>query len=472
MDFLKAQVLAKRTMFLKETQKRADSLLPYIDKRAKPEVFLLELNIPETGTINVQTIAAKDSWAFSLDFSDITAYYAKSFSLKDAVLELIKKSPALPKNLKVFVSNPSKADANIAFVCLAFDDTLLSKYPVLETSALKSEVDLSPSFMVSLILEFIEKHRVELNLPLENVDYANFHFGLDVILQQAGRNFVSEVAYRVLKKFQSSWINNLYMICTGISRSGYELAEARGSVILAPEDEASITHSVKFSGNLKLSDIISARKLLELTKDGMALHTDGETIFGLCRVPKKISKSSNNFTINFLGSNKWSINYAGKPLIVIAHGIPRLPRTSFEGAEFAEAIKKVFKIKTERTLDRLVELIQTAAKERKGSLLVISKKAKEESKRLAPQSTTIVPIHLTTHILSSLTPIDGAILISPNGVCYSIGTILDGLVTTSGDAGRGARYNSAIKYVESRKALKEACMAICISEDGNIDIII
>jgi hypothetical protein len=41
-------------------------------------------------------------------------------------------------------------------------------------------------------------------------------------------------------------------------------------------------------------------------------------------------------------------------------------------------------------------------------------------------------------------------------------------VTSKGDPSRGARYNSAVRYVES---CKTPCMIIVVSEDGIIDLL-
>jgi len=65
-----------------------------------------------------------------------------------------------------------------------------------------------------------------------------------------------------------------------------------------------------------------------------------------------------------------------------------------------------------------------------------------------------------------LTPIDGAILLNPEGECYAFGVVLDGLATEIGDPSRGARYNSAIRYMKSSK---HACLAVVVSEDSGVD---
>ena len=46
-----------------------------------------------------------------------------------------------------------------------------------------------------------------------------------------------------------------------------------------------------------------------------------------------------------------------------------------------------------------------------------------------------------------------------------IGAILDGMVSEEADLSRGARYNSAIRYVNSH----ERTCAVVVSEDGYVD---
>jgi len=67
-----------------------------------------------------------------------------------------------------------------------------------------------------------------------------------------------------------------------------------------------------------------------------------------------------------------------------------------------------------------------------------------------------------------ITAIDGAVLIDPGNRCHAIGAILDGLASEAGDPSRGARYNSALRYVA---ASLHACLAIVVSEDGMIDVV-
>jgi hypothetical protein len=75
---------------------------------------------------------------------------------------------------------------------------------------------------------------------------------------------------------------------------------------------------------------------------------------------------------------------------------------------------------------------------------------------------------LTSDVLRHLTPIDGAVVLSPDGMCHAIGTILDGIASANGDPSRGARYNSAVRYVESTSA---PCLAVVVSENGGVDYV-
>ena len=101
-------------------------------------------------------------------------------------------------------------------------------------------------------------------------------------------------------------------------------------------------------------------------------------------------------------------------------------------------------------------------------MLVITTEALAEADRLKLQCTLVEPVPLTPLITRLVTSIDGAVLLDPEGYCYSIGVILDGRASGRGDSARGARYNSALRYVESSEY---PCIAVVVSEDGLVDVI-
>ena len=103
-------------------------------------------------------------------------------------------------------------------------------------------------------------------------------------------------------------------------------------------------------------------------------------------------------------------------------------------------------------------------------MLVVTPEAEAETQRLSAQSTVIEPVIASQSIISHLSSVDGAILISPKGVVYSFGVILDGQASKNGNPARGARYNSAIRYVDEKSNERINCLALIVSEDGYVDL--
>jgi hypothetical protein len=153
----------------------------------------------------------------------------------------------------------------------------------------------------------------------------------------------------------------------------------------------------------------------------------------------------------------------------VKYGQPYLPKLSEYEIKLGHDLPRIFKDISKEKADLLISLIRSAEREKHGTMLVFTAHAKKEADRLKAQGTEIEPQLLTPVLLSHLTPIDGAIIIDPNGVCHAIGVILDGLASDGvGDPSRGARYNSALRYVASSAF---PCLAVVISEDGGVDLV-
>lgn len=152
----------------------------------------------------------------------------------------------------------------------------------------------------------------------------------------------------------------------------------------------------------------------------------------------------------------------------VVYGQPELPKMGIDKHKFERDVKRIFpEIKAEE-ITRLWELVLEATRQKHGTMVVVSSGADEEAKRLGNQATVVEPVELTTQIMQVITAIDGAVLIDLSSTCYAIGVILDGLASKKGTPARGARYNSAIRYVETSQY---PCMAIVVSEDGSIDLV-
>lgn len=119
--------------------------------------------------------------------------------------------------------------------------------------------------------------------------------------------------------------------------------------------------------------------------------------------------------------------------------------------------------------DALWALATAAADAEHGTMLVVSERAAAEAARLGSQALTVEPTQLDDSLVRQVTGIDGAVLVDPSGCCHAIGVILDGTAVGEGDRSRGARYNSAVKYLAS--AGDTPTVILLVSEDGMINLL-
>lgn len=131
---------------------------------------------------------------------------------------------------------------------------------------------------------------------------------------------------------------------------------------------------------------------------------------------------------------------------------------------------------SEEQFERLETVINEAAKQEHGTLLVIAeeKSTVNEVERLCRynRGIKIKKFNLFWNIsyVHKITAIDGAVFIDYDCNCYGIGIILDGDAVMEGLNSRGARFNSSINYVKRRNDFGEKFIAVIISEDKTVDI--
>lgn len=266
---------------------------------------------------------------------------------------------------------------------------------------------------------------------------------------------------------------NLFDCCNSIASLRYEGKEVKGEIIFAKSDNSNIETVVTLQQPVGLHKARAVRKLLEMSGNGLSLLSNTDTVYGLGQqIGTYNSHLENIFTINFTKHHKWELRHANQEMMTVVHGVPQLPAKPIDEKKFKSDMFRLFSDVTDEDVQRLWKITIAAIQQEHGTILVISDKAKEESERLAEQSTVIKPFLLSPYETLMLTSIDGAVLIDPFGKCYAIGVILDGMATAGGSPIRGARYNSAVRYVNTmRKNHDHKCLAIVVSEDGMIDLI-
>jgi DNA integrity scanning protein DisA with diadenylate cyclase activity len=262
----------------------------------------------------------------------------------------------------------------------------------------------------------------------------------------------------------------LFHTLNTISSLRYEGAEGVGKLLLARRHHPNLEEVFALTCPTPLSDYRAVRKLLEMTTADVSLLADGENVYALGRLVGPYDASREDlFIINFVNHYVWEFQHDGKVLMRINYGQPSLPRARLNRTRFRKDLKRTFHLTDPIKIERLWDVVLEASRQKHGTLLVITTEALAEADRLKLQCTLIEPVPLTPLITRLVTAIDGAVLLDPDAYCYSIGVILDGKAAPGrGTSTRGARFNSAIRYVETSPY---PCLAVVVSEDGMVDVI-
>jgi len=293
------------------------------------------------------------------------------------------------------------------------------------------------------------------------------------LLKQSGRTLLQNI----LKNEQAL---NPFEKFNKISSLTYEKSFSDGKILLLNSETAEAMTSqhilktlVHFEEKIPLSSTRHIRKILELSSSDIYLLSDGEFLYSTVEFSQPHDGLFNFFTIEFNNFSSWQLNHNSNKLMQVTHEEVYIPKPKVSYFAFSQEVKKIFPELESKKILNLYRLTLEALKQVKGTIIVVSKNARSEAYRLRNQGFLIEAISLTPAIIRSITSIDGAVMMDLEGFCHGIGFILDGIATEKGDPSRGARYNSAIRYVETITKTPEYsnCFAIVVSEDGDVDMI-
>ncbi len=288
----------------------------------------------------------------------------------------------------------------------------------------------------------------------------------DELLRAAGKSLLDTPAQAL---GADPTVAVLFYTINTISSLRYEGGAGVGRLLLARRGHPNLEEVFALTCPTELSDYRAVRKLLEMASADVHLLADGEKVYALGRQVGHYDASREDlFVIHFVTHYTWEFEHAGQVLLRARYGLPMLPRPRLNRARFKRDLKRTFDMINPEKGRRLWDVVIEASKQPKGTLLVITTEALAEADRLKLQCTLIEPVPITPLITQLITAIDGAILLDPEGYCYSIGVILDGKASGHGTSTRGARYNSAVRYVESSPY---PCLVVVVSEDGMVDVL-
>jgi hypothetical protein len=286
----------------------------------------------------------------------------------------------------------------------------------------------------------------------------------DTMLRKAGYSFMHTVT---LSGENHYGLHMGFHTCNTISAMTYERADSKGQLVISRKHHPNIKETLVFSSPRKIDDYRAVRKLLQLPNADEALLCDSAELYGVGQLAEGYDPNNEDlFCVEFIGHAKWQVLHAGAPLMRVEFGVPSLPSERIHADQFSATFQRLFPDASGANV-KLVKYIATAATRLShGTIVVITPDAEAEAERFGVQATRLTPVKVDEKLMDRSSRIDGAMLMSPDGICYAIGVILDGEATNRGTSERGARYNSAIRYVYSRKT---PCLALVVSDDGMID---
>lgn len=391
----------------------------------------------------------------------------KVHALRDAIKKCIEKKSAINKEVLTFVSTALPIEKyNVSLVLQLNKKQYEAVYKLNLT--LYKQFGISRSIIDSAVPLFFSEAQNQLvdgNSDGWNLGSAD----ISSLIKQAGSRFMGSVSVKGDNIAESY---GLFDSLNTISSLKYESLDACGKIIIARRNHVNVRVEIEFEQGYSIRRPRLIRKLLELTNDDMCLLCDAAYIYGIGRQIGEYNPTNEDlFQINFPGHYQWELIHDRKKLLQSKYGMPYLPKAVFSQEEFNSRTSRIFKDLPVKKLSELYHCINTLVLEHKGGILVISDHAKDEAERLKNQSISISPMALTPDNIKKLSSIDGAILVDADCVCYSIGTILDGIANDNGNSERGSRYNSSVRYCDYRRSLNEKVVVVVISEDGMVDII-
>ena len=319
-------------------------------------------------------------------------------------------------------------------------------------------------FLEAIVYQVLKESEIELQRPSEG--NIAFLANPERVIEDAASSLLNSIEIHINK------VNKIDLLsfANAIAAERYEGAASEGRLIACQNNHPDIFAKIKLKTPIDIYNYRGIRKLLEVSSNQMALLCDIETVWGL-GVPLNTYKPNleNLFEIRFLEHHTWELVHAENIMLRVRYRQPSLPRSRFDRQLFCDRIHQMFQSDL-LTAKKLIAAVEAAVKQRHGTMLVITPKAEQETTRLSAQSTVIEPVAITQEIISHMSNVDGAILISPDGVIHSFGVILDGISTKNGSSTRGARYNSAIRYIDGERSRNVNCLALIVSEDGYVDL--
>lgn len=472
----------------------AGFLFRLLDERLQPEVFLVGMLMrnrsdryplcvePEEGEIppslfhdlkeRMERLEAKDFESKIIHSHPIAEENRGVRVFRNAYANAVQETlneAFSADDLRFFASFPQIVEDFLVTVVLQVQRSAYDSHYALKQNICQERFRVPVSLLNATVETFLRECSRALKVDVPGVALDVVGRKTEELVRQAGRLLMYNLEARI-GDFEGQ--RTVFDALCNVASLRYEGAEGVGRLLISKPDHPSIEVAVRFGSPVGYRDARATRKLLELATDDLALLGTTLSAYGLGRMENRYDESREDlFEVAFLRHHTWELQHAGHTLMHVRYGQPMLKAEPLSEDRFKMDVQRVLGME-DVEVNLLWEITAEARCQSHGTLLIISSHAEEEANRLAGQSTGIEPVILDRQLVASLTAIDGALLLDPSGTCYSIGVILDGLATAGGTPARGARYNSAVRYVHTAtQQFGHRCIAVVVSEDATVDII-
>ncbi len=361
---------------------------------------------------------------------------------------------------------------------LRFDTSVYEKYTNIEYA---SCLELgNNSFLEAVLKQFI--------IAFENgyIDYKTEdspYFSYYHMIQKAGNDFMGDISlilgYEMIEdslygseKLQYFFPDNLLFLINDISLLKYETSVAKGRILICIDYLVDYQYLNIHIDSFYFGELKKVRKLLEITRQDLIMVVEGNKVIGFI-VKERIHKISKGSSVLFEidGPIEWTafLISGDREKRYLIHNQRNKYMYEYQKIDKNDFIGLIQSALKHCDIDLIWNIVQCVINNSKhGAMIIFAENAEAEAERLQHSSFKIVPTALTPDIVKHITSIDGAILFDTQGVCYSIGVILDGIQTKEckENISNGARHNSAVRYLECNPH----CVIIVISEDGDLKI--
>jgi hypothetical protein len=476
----------------------AERLLEHFGPSFDPEVFLVAVRTQESAAHYKACVEPEQHhWITSDAFDDVleavnaqVAKYPESRMLqshpvaqqnqdqrlfrravRDIIHQKIAQCGSVPVDRRFFVSWPAERPPFLVVTVLSIRDSTYKQLPTLANNEIWLHECRSSSVPESLVAAAIIEFLAVATTDIVQRDAGaglSFSATSDEILRRAAVSYFGGLLSRVdQQNIYAGTSEAIFDLMARVAARTYEGAVSQGLVAIADKKRCEKDLAIKFKEPLDVHDDRAFRKLLEVTSEDYTLSCNAQHCFGL--TTRRESDTVEAFIeIEFGGTGKWAVSYAGTPVMRVRDRLPSLPTPEVDQSRMISDFQRVFPDITADAANALADAVTQCANQRHGALIVVTSDAAAEAVRLQRDGVSIEPVRLEPVTFAQLTAIDGALICSPDGYCHAFGIILDGIATLEGNRSRGARFNSAVRYVATRKT---PTMAIVISEDRGFDIL-